>query len=142
MNEVDLDKSDKTYGMDITILRLSNVYGPNSIHKESVISKFIKLKLNNKPITIYGTGHQARDFIHVSDVCRAIHECYGEYYEISTGQLTSINTIAEMIGCKVEHSDPINGELFHPETKQWSGYKIDIKDGLESTIRWFEENYR
>lgn len=131
----------KSYNMDISILRFSNVYGPYSKHKDSVITKFIKQKLNNEPVTINGSGHQMRDFIHVQDICKAIYECSDNFAEISTGRLTSINTITEMLDIKdVIYDSPIEGEVFHPKTVKWPGYQINLKDGLKSTLKWFQEN--
>lgn len=135
-----------SYKLNINILRLSNVYGPYSLHKSSVVTKFIKAKLDNVPATIYGTGHQKRDFIHVLDVCKAIYNCsvddHNNDCEVSTGILTSINTLAELIRCKVEYSDPIEGEIFNPETGNISTGMTNLALGISSTISWFEENYK
>lgn len=131
----------ESYHMNISILRFSNVYGPHSKHKDSVIAKFIKQKLNNEPVTINGSGHQMRDFIHVQDICKAIYECSDDFAEISTGRLTSINTIVEMLDIKdVIYDSPIEGEVFHPETVKWPGCQINLRAGLESTLKWFQEN--
>ena len=130
----------ESYGLDVNILRFSNVYGPFSLHKTSVVTKFIKAKLTDIPALIFGTGHQKRDFIHVSDVCKAIHECQGDQ-EVSTGVLTSINTLAELIGCEVKYSDPINGEVFNPETGNIKDEMVDLRLGLLSTYSWFVGNY-
>lgn len=131
----------KSYNMDISILRLSNVYGPHSNHKDSVIAKFIKQKLANEPVTINGSGHQKRDFVHVDDVCKAIHECSEDFAEISTGKLTSINTLVELLKIdKVIYDSPIEGEIFHPETQRYKDLMIQLENGLESTLNWFQEN--
>ena len=100
----------KSYNMDISVLRLSNVYGPHSNHKDSVIAKFIKQKLANEPVTINGSGHQKRDFVHVDDVCKAIYECSEDFAEISTHKLTSINTLVELLKIdKLIYYSPIEG---------------------------------
>lgn len=62
-----------SYGLRTVILRFSNVYGSYCLHKESVIAKFIKDGILNASLTIYGDGEQSRDFIHVDDLCQAIH---------------------------------------------------------------------
>lgn len=129
-----------SYQMDISILRLSNVYGPHSKHKSSVIAKFIKQKLSNESVTIYGTGHQARDFIHVQDVCKAIYHVSDDF-TVSTGRLTSINYVTELLGIKnIVYESPIIGEVFHPTTICWPGYEISLEQGLSETLKWFEEN--
>ena len=131
----------KSYNMNISVLRLSNVYGPHSNHKDSVIAKFIKQKLANEPVTINGSGHQKRDFVHVDDVCKAIHECSEDFAEISTGKLTSINTLVELLEIdKVIYDSPIEGEIFHPETQRYKDLMIQLENGLKSTLNWFREN--
>ena len=59
----------KTYNLPITIIRPFNTYGPR--HTYDVVPKFIKLALNNEPITIHGDGNQSRDLTYVSDAVDA-----------------------------------------------------------------------
>lgn len=54
------------YGLDFTVFRFFNTFGPHQT-TDFVISKFLALAINNKPITIYGDGSQTRTFCHVSD---------------------------------------------------------------------------
>jgi len=65
----------QTFGVKVNVLRLSNVYGPHSIHKTSVIAKFIKQCINRKDLEIFGDGMQTRDFVHVDDVIDTIINC-------------------------------------------------------------------
>jgi UDP-glucose 4-epimerase len=60
------------FNMKITALRFANAYGLYSNHKTSVIAKMLKEIINNKPLTIYGTGKQTRDFINARDIAQAI----------------------------------------------------------------------
>ena len=61
-----------SFGLETIALRFSNVYGPRSTYKGSVVAKFIKNILSGIPLTIYGSGGQTRDFIYVEDLCDAI----------------------------------------------------------------------
>ena len=54
------------YGLDFTIFRFFNTYGPNQT-TDFVMAKFIALALNNEAITIYGDGSQTRTFCYVED---------------------------------------------------------------------------
>ena len=54
------------YGLDFTIMRFFNTYGPRQ-KNDFVISKFIELAAENKDLTIYGDGSQTRSFLHVDD---------------------------------------------------------------------------
>jgi dTDP-glucose 4,6-dehydratase len=61
----------KTYGLPVIITRASNTYGPYQ-HSEKLIPHMINRTLRNEPLPIYGDGLQVRDWLHVSDHCRAI----------------------------------------------------------------------
>ena len=64
----------KSKKMNITVCKISNVFGPYSIHKSSVIHSFIKNILKKKHIEIHKNGLQERDFIFVEDVCKIFHK--------------------------------------------------------------------
>lgn len=91
-----------TYGLDAVITRCTNNYGPNQ-HEEKLIPKTITNILNNKPITVYGSGDNIRDWIHVDDHCEALKTVMavgksGEVYCIGSGlQLRNIEVIKEII---------------------------------------------
>lgn len=54
------------YGLEYTIFRFFNTYGPNQ-SEDFVIPRFLRMALNNTDITIYGDGTQTRSFCFVSD---------------------------------------------------------------------------
>ncbi|MGC4022153.1 MAG: NAD-dependent epimerase/dehydratase family protein [Cyclobacteriaceae bacterium] len=56
----------KEFGLDYTIFRFFNTYGPKQ-STDFVISKFIKAALKNQPITVYGNGNQTRTFCFIDD---------------------------------------------------------------------------
>ncbi len=56
----------KEFGLDYTIFRFFNTYGPKQ-STDFVISKFLKSALSNQPITIYGNGSQTRTFCYIED---------------------------------------------------------------------------
>ncbi len=56
----------KEFGLDYTIFRFFNTYGPKQ-STDFVISKFLKSALSHEPITIYGNGSQTRTFCYVED---------------------------------------------------------------------------
>lgn len=131
-----------SYNMDISILRLSNVYGPHSIHKNSVISKFIKAYLDNKPVKIYGSGKQRRDFIHVLDVCRAIYYANKPLHIVAAGITYSIIDLCNILKISnVQYMKPIPGEVNIIEDTLINTDCISLQDGLADTLKWFKENY-
>jgi UDP-glucose 4-epimerase len=91
----------KQYGLDITILRFANVYGPRG---HGVIPDFLdKISRNPEKLEIIGTGLQSRDFVHVSDVVDALilsavnEDAIGKTYNIGFGKTTKIIDLAKMI---------------------------------------------
>lgn len=70
----------KEYGLDYTIFRFFNTYGPRQ-SIDFVMSKFIRHALNNEPIPIYGDGQQTRTFCFVDDNVEATANAfYSEQY--------------------------------------------------------------
>ena len=95
------DMYSKQYGLDITILRFANVYGPRC---HGVIPDFLdKLSRNPEKLEIIGTGQQSRDFVHVFDVVDALtmaavsEEAIGETFNIGFGKTIKIIDLAKMI---------------------------------------------
>ena len=58
------------YGINITILRFSNIYGPGK--KAGIISNCLKSIKNQKPVIIYHNGNQIRDFLFIDDAVQGI----------------------------------------------------------------------
>ena len=92
-------------GADIKVLRLTNVYGGLGYlrKKKTVVQKFAIATMNGEPKIINGDGSQVRDFIHVNDVCRAIHLALESKVidiplDIGTGIGTSVLELAKMFG--------------------------------------------
>ncbi len=151
----------KTFDVDTVALRFSNVYGPLSTKKDSVVAKFIKLALEGKPLEIFGDGTQTRDFIHIDDLIRAVRQAGsiegigGETFQIATANETSIDEIVQMLtrlfqqlpekrNVTVQYSASRQGDVkrnFSDTSKagKMLGWRpeISLYDGLEKTINWF-----
>jgi dTDP-glucose 4,6-dehydratase len=79
----------RTHGLDALITRCSNNYGPYQF-PEKLIPLFVTNALADEPLPVYGDGCQVRDWIHVSDHCRALDRVLrdgraGEIYNIGGG---------------------------------------------------------
>jgi len=93
------------YKICATSLRFFNVYGAGNEKNpySGVITKFITQAHENKPLIIDGDGGQTRDFIHVTDIVRAIllalktESVSGETFNICTGAPVSINQLVEAV---------------------------------------------
>ena len=130
--EMYLNSYSKTYGIDTTILRYFNVYGPRQAYSEysGVISIFINQALANLPLTIEGSGKQSRSFIHVKDVVRAtrlageIETAKNETINISGLELVSILELAQMVKNAV---DGCTSKIVHTDARP-----SDVKDSIGS----------
>ncbi len=105
------------FGMQIVSLRYFNVYGPRQSAEGAyalVIPHFLRLRDEGKPLTLYGDGCQTRDYVHVEDVVRAnLNAANSELpvgravaLNVGSGEETSVNEIAAMVGGEVEHIIP------------------------------------
>jgi len=90
------------FGLETIVLRFFNIYGLRSENNpySGVITKFLQKIIKGEVLTIDGDGEQTRDFIHVSDIIKAViltleHEgLKGEVFNVCTGVPTSINQLA------------------------------------------------
>lgn len=142
-----------TYHLPIAIIRPFNTYGPR--HTYDVIPKFIELALNNKPLTVHGSGEQSRDFTYVDDMIEAFlmmgrhTSAIGKAVNFGTGQAITVNYIAK----KVKELSDSSSEIIHTEERQsqvpkllcnyalaekifgWKP-KVFIDEGLRRNIEW------
>ena len=148
----------RTYGLPVTISRCSNNYGPYQF-PEKLIPLMIANALADKPLPVYGTGENVRDWLYVEDHCRAIDMILengkvGEVYNIGghnersnldvvktiLKQLGKPESLITFVGDRKGHdlryaidSSKIHGELgWLPETK--------FDDGIRQTIDWYLNN--
>ncbi len=90
------------YGLNYTIFRFFNTYGPNQT-TDFVISKFISQALRNEPITVYGDGSQTRTFCYVTDnitaTIKALNQdlFVNDVINIGGDVVISVKEIAELI---------------------------------------------
>jgi nucleoside-diphosphate-sugar epimerase len=90
------------YGLDYTIFRFFNTYGPKQ-SSDFVMSKFLKAALANKDITIYGDGSQSRTFCYIDDNLDAClttlnnDEYKNDVYNIGNDVVITIKQLAETI---------------------------------------------
>ena len=145
----------RTYGLPVSISRCSNNYGPYHF-PEKLIPLMIANALNDRPLPVYGTGENVRDWLYVEDHCRAIDLIVrrgrpGEIYNVgghnemrnidivklicrALGKPESLITfVADRKGHDMRYAiDPtkIHAELgWLPETK--------FEDGIQRTIQWY-----
>ena len=143
------------HGLDYTVLRYPNVYGPRqNPHGEAGVNAiFIGLMLHGKRPKIFGTGDQVRDYLYVGDVVDAnviaLEKGSGEMVNLGTGVGTSVNDIVRevnaILGTKLDaiHEAPRAGEvqriyLDATRAKHVLGWapRVSFRDGLTKTVEW------
>jgi UDP-glucose 4-epimerase len=94
--EIWLGVFQRTFGLDFTVLRYANVYGPRQGLREegAVVAAFSTRMAAGQDVTIDGTGEQTRDFVSVADCVQAnlqaLERGSGAAVNIATGTETSI----------------------------------------------------
>lgn len=152
------------YGLKlpVVVLRPFNTYGPfqKDNTEGGVVAIFIKNKLNNEKLKVFGDGTQTRDFLYVEDCAEFIvkalecEDCVGEIINAGTGIDISINKLAKLIvkdENRIEHA-----EHHHPQSEimklvcnnskakrilNWEP-KVSLNEGILKLEKWIKENKR
>lgn len=139
------------YNLQTVSLRYFNVYGVGQSSDgayTSVITKFIKQRKENKPITIAGDGGQTRDFINVVDIVSANILAMqsdkvgnGEAINIANGYAVSIKEIAEIVGGPVDYiaqrleiKDSVADVTLAKSLLGWQP-EVKLKDGISDLLK-------
>jgi GDP-L-fucose synthase len=167
MSVVQAQSYRRQYGFNAIVLVPGNMYGPfdnfdleNSHVIPALIRKYYEARQNGvNEITAWGTGKPVRDFIYVGDACEAIlkaAEIYNgeEIINISSGVQTTIKELVETVAEVVGFKGTINWDTTKPDgqmlkgfdvtrMREWLGFecKTGLREGLEKTFRWYEENH-
>jgi UDP-glucose 4-epimerase len=118
IGEASLRSYHQEYGLEFTIFRFFNTYGPKQ-SPDFVISKFIKAALSGKDITVYGDGSQTRTFCYIDDnVDACLKSFYSDIYvndvlNVGSDKEITIKNLAELIvkitgsSSKIIHLPPL-----------------------------------
>ena len=152
----------QTYGMNISIVRLFNTFGPRQrdVGYGGVISIFTRRILKGMPPIIYGDGLQTRDYTYVDDAVRAYdsvikhNEPIAEPINFGSGREESILDLADMLidlagkkeRIKPVHVEPRIGEVKRliansARAKDLLGWQPQCKleEGLEKFVQWYKD---
>jgi UDP-glucose 4-epimerase len=146
------------HGLDYTILRYGNVYGPRQdLHGEAgVVAIFAARMLKNEEVTVFGDGKQMRDYVYVGDVVNAnlksLTKGKNEIINIGTSRAVSVNGLIKVMSKvsgykkKAQYKPKRDGELFKSflninkakAVLSWTP-KVNIEQGIKLTIDYFKE---
>jgi len=148
----------RTFGLPVAVTRCSNNYGPYQF-PEKLIPLMVTNALEDKPLPVYGDGLNIRDWLHVSDHCRALELVLtggkpGEIYNIGGhGERTNL-AVVDLVLTRL--NKPRDLLRFVPDRPGHDRrYAIDsrkitlelgwrplytFEEGLGETIKWYQEN--
>lgn len=148
----------RTFGMDYTVLRYGNIFGPRqSIREEgAVVAVFATRMAVDQPVTIDGSGEQTRDFVYVGDCVTAnvaaLERGSGLSLNIGTGRETSIRNIfdamAEVSGYTQQPNfgparkgDVVRIVLDPSLAREHLGWQaqMPLYEGLDKTFQFFRD---
>ncbi len=145
-----------SFGLNYTIFRYANVYGPRQdpMGEAGVIAIFTHRMLNGEPVRIDWDGEQSKDYVYVGDIARAnvlaLDRGLNQVFCLGTGQPTSVNQLYERLSQIVGFRPPIiraprrPGDVrlhyFDPgkaaEVLGWQA-ETDLEHGLQETVAYF-----
>ncbi|MBM3273005.1 NAD-dependent epimerase/dehydratase family protein [Candidatus Kaiserbacteria bacterium] len=154
------------YGIRACALRLTNTYGPGMRVKDArqtFLGIWVRQLLEGKPIKVFGTGEQLRDFNYVDDAVDALlmagenAAADGKIYNLGSAEIVSLKNLAETL---VRMGDGSRYELvpFPPDRKAidigdyysdfslisrelgWTP-KTTLVEGLRLTVEYYRENH-
>ncbi len=146
-----------TYQVPVVITRASNNYGPNQF-PEKVIPLFITNAMDDRQVPLYGDGLNVRDWLHVSDNCRALDLIIeggtpGEVYNVGGGNhvknVDLTKRILQLLGKPESLIRPVADRPGHDrrysvDTAKLHGLgwspRIAFEQGLADTVAWYQQN--
>ena len=153
IGEAFLRSYQKEYGLDYTIFRFFNTYGPHQ-SRDFVVSKFIRAALANEDITLFGDGMQTRTFCYIDDNTEACLNAYrrgevlNDVVNIGSDAEITIKELAEVIiavtgsRSKVVHLAPLEeGDMTRrmpdiSRMRQLLGREpLPLRQGLEKILK-------
>jgi dTDP-glucose 4,6-dehydratase len=146
-----------TYNLPVIITRCTNNFGPCQL-PEKLIPLFVTNLLDGKKVPLYGTGKNVRDWIHVSDHCRAIEFLLergnpGEIYNIGSGNektnleitkkilnlLSMDDSMIEYVTDRPGHDFRYSLDCSKLRAMGWKP-RYSFDEALDATISWYKRN--
>ena len=149
----------EVFGLPVTILRYSNIYGDYQTPSNpycGVVGKFIAAALDGEPLKIHGDGLQTRDYTYITDAVNATiaaavcPQAVGEDYNIGTGVQSSVLDVAKAVieltgsSSTIEHVE--NRDIDNIRNRciciskavKHLQYRPDftVEEGLKATVQW------
>jgi UDP-glucose 4-epimerase len=148
------------YGLKYYIIRPSNVYGPRQppVGQYGFICRWIAYAMQDKPIPIWGSGRQIRDYVYVKDIVNGYLKVIqkqprSDTFLLSSGKAYDLNQLAHLIfedlgkPASIEYRPPKAGDIQRfvgdstraKNELEWEA-TIDLESGIKKTIQWVKDN--
>jgi UDP-glucose 4-epimerase len=155
----------QVYGLRVSVLRLTNTYGPRMRVKDArqtFLGYWFRLLLTGQALTIFGDGEQRRDFTYVDDAVRAFllavtrEEAQGGVFNLGSDEVVSLRALADLL-VRVAGEGTYELVPFPPDRKAidigdyygdfarireglgWEP-RVGLEEGLERTIAFYREH--
>ena len=147
----------RTFGVNASITRASNTYGPNQ-YPEKLVPLFVTNALDGEPLPVYGDGRQIRDWLHVEDHCAGVEFVLregsaGEVYNVGGGNerenLEITQRILELTGADPTLVRHVTDRPGHDRRYSLDSSKLRalgwapqhaFEEGLAETVEWYRDN--
>ena len=155
----------RAYGMQVSILRLTNTYGPRmrvKDERQTFLGIWLRQLLEGTPIRIFGDGSQRRDFNFVGDVVDALLRCAqdpmsrGRIFNLGSSEVVNLRELAELL-VELNGGGDIEIVEFPADRKAidigsyYSDYRliteilgwqprVKLIDGLRETLEFYRQN--
>jgi len=159
--EMDLENAHKMFGLEYTIFRPHNVYGPGQNIGDkyrNVVGIFMNQLLKDEPLTIFGDGNQTRAFTYIDDVAPYIAASYAfakaknQLFNIGSAAENTVNDLAALVQKAMKKEGKVNHldqreevihayadhktfkNVFHPKKT------TSLAEGLAKTAAWVHDH--
>ena len=147
----------RTFGCPVLITRSSNNYGPRQ-YPEKLVPLFVTNLLDGEPVPVYGDGANVRDWLYVTDNCRAIdlvlrRGADGEVYNVGGGhELANLDLTRALLGAlgagdemirwvadRAGHDRRYSVDCSRLRALGWTP-EVPFDEGLARTVAWYRDN--
>jgi dTDP-glucose 4,6-dehydratase len=146
----------RTFGVNASITRGSNTYGPNQ-YPEKLVPLFVTNALEGKKLPLYGDGRQIRDWLYVEDHCAGVELVLregapGEAYNLGGGDerenVEVVDALLALLGADASIVEHVEDRAGHDRRYSLDSSKVrslgwapqvEFEDGLRRTVDWYRE---
>src|SRR5436190_6273005 len=147
----------RTYGVNASITRGSNTYGPNQ-YPEKILPLFVTNALDGEPLPLYGDGCQVRDWLFVEDHCAGVELVLregqpGEVYNVAANEehenVELVRLLVDQLGVDDSLIRHVEDRAGHDRRYSLDTTKVrslgwkpatEWEEGVRTTVEWYRDN--